>query len=137
MVDTPTISIVFDFRTSDDERDVLERRTQTLLREMQGLEVIARARRVVDPEPPPGNLAGGGWLMGVLQAEVTPANAGKLCNWLQQKFGKQPIKLKVKGTYGEEYDIEVGNPDDFERVATIAQKLAQGKAINSETNSKG
>jgi hypothetical protein len=124
------VSIVMDFRDADRDDVLLERQTQTLFRELQRLDAIASVERVADPNPPEGNFSGGSWLLGLLKTEVSAKNAGQLFAWLQTKFGKQPIKLKVKSPGGHEYDIEVKNPDDFERVARVAQKLALGESLD-------
>ncbi|GAB4352011.1 MAG: hypothetical protein Fur0042_20370 [Cyanophyceae cyanobacterium] len=124
------VSIVIDFRGADRDDVLLEHQTQTLFLDLQRLDEIAAVERVADPNPPEGNFSGGGWLLGLLKAEVSAQNAGKLFGWLQQKFGKQPIAIKVKGPYGGEYEIAVKNPDDFERAARVAQKLALGEPLD-------
>lgn len=126
------VTIELDFRQPTDDPEVLERQTQTLWRELQAVDAIESVGRVADPNPPEGNFSGGGLVPGLVKLALTPVNLGAAVGWLKQKLGKQPIKVKVKSARGDEYEIDVRNPDDFERVAAIAQKLALGEPVDHD-----
>ena len=127
-------SIEIDFSSPESDDLNLERETQILLKGLKELDLFDSVDRVLDPNPPQGNLSGGGWLPGLLKLALTPVNIPQAVGWLRQKFSKQPIKIKVKSARGDEYEIDVKNPDDLDRVAIIAQKLALGESVDESNN---
>ena len=61
--------------------------------ELNELEAVEKVERVADPNPPEGNKAFGGVLLGMLQAEATVPNGLKVLKFLGDRFGNKPMKL--------------------------------------------
>jgi len=67
-----------------------------LLSELSDRSDIESVDRVRDPNPPDGNKSIGGFLVGVLAAEVSAANAKKVLGFLGDRLGNKPISLKAE-----------------------------------------
>ena len=98
-----------------------ERETQNLLREIKDLDVES-AELVAVTETPLGSKAFGGFLLGVLQAEVSLANFKKLLAFLGDRLGNKTIeleveangkKLKVKASSQQELNAAIEQPQKF------------------------
>lgn len=108
---------------ADFDEEKLEKLTQNLLREMRQMDEVERADRVLDPEPPEGNRSLGGFLIGILKAEVSVANFKKLMEFLGDRLAGKPIKIKVKKANGEEIEIEASSQVKFNFAMQKAQEF--------------
>ncbi|WP_008307729.1 hypothetical protein [Leptolyngbya sp. PCC 6406] len=126
MVDKVWLTI--DWRAGDAEvpESVQERLTAGLFREMVGLEGVERVERVADGAMPDGAM-GAAWLWGILQAEVTVANAGKVVKGIQARLPGKPISFTVKGAKGGEVKVENIRPEEVD--ATLAKLVAAAKEL--------
>ena len=79
----------------DLDADEQERETQNLLREIKDLDVES-AELVAVTEIPKGAKSVGGFLVGVLQTEVSLANFKKLLGFLGDRLGNKTIELEVE-----------------------------------------
>ncbi|WP_371418128.1 hypothetical protein [Anabaena sp. UHCC 0253] len=119
------ITIAFTDADLDDEEKNQE--VQKLLSQMQKLDDVEDVSRVIDPTPPEGNKAGGGFLPGLLTAQVNPANFLKLFGFLTERLGNKPIKLNVKAPDGREINVEASSKEEFEFAWQKAQDFINNK----------
>lgn len=105
-----------------DEEELMEH-TLTLLRQMRELDEVETVNLADDPNPPEGCRAVGGFLVGVLKAEVSVANFKKLMGFLGDRLASKPIKLKVKKPNGAEIELEASNQEKFEFAMQKAQEF--------------
>lgn len=115
------VKLTVDFNDPElepEERDEQARRLITELRDIDEVTVD----RILDPHPPVGNKAGGGFLVGLLTAEATITNAKKLMGFLGDRLGGKSIeltvesngkKLSVKASSREELDYAIKAAQDF------------------------
>ena len=115
------VKLTIDFNDPElepEERDEQARRLITELRDIDEVTVD----RILDPHPPVGNKAGGGFLVGLLTAEATITNAKKLMGFLGDRLGGKSIeltvesngkKLSVKASSREELDYAIKAAQDF------------------------
>ena len=68
---------------------------------------------VLDPNPPEGNKSMGGFLVGLLTAQVTPENAKKLLGFLGDRFGGKAIELTVEGN-GKKLSVKASSREELE-----------------------
>ena len=95
MTDTSNVKLTIAFNDPDldsEERDEQAQRFMNELKQMDEVDV----NRVLDPNPPEGNKAIGGMLVGLLTAQVSPINAQKLMGFLGDRLGGKPIELSVE-----------------------------------------
>jgi len=79
--------------------------------------------RVLDPNPPEGNKAIGGMLVGLLTAQVSPVNAQKLMGFLGDRLGGKPIELAVEAN-GKKLTVKAHSREELEAAIKAAQKFA-------------
>lgn len=122
--DNVRLTIAFNDPALDSEE--LEAQAQNLLAQMQDLDEVESIERVLDPNPPAGNKAIGGILVGLLTAEVSVANFKKLGAFLGDRISNKPIKLKVKAPDGRELELEASSQQEFDFAYQKAQEFLKG-----------
>ena len=100
----------------------LDEETQQLWIELNQLEEVEKVERVADPNPPEGNKAFGGVLLGMLQAEATIPNGLKVLRFLGDRFGNKPMKLSGEAN-GKKFAIEVHSREELDAVVEAYKKL--------------
>jgi len=93
-----------------------------LLDELSDRSDIESVDRVRDPNPPDGNKSIGGFLVGVLAAEVSVANAKKVLGFLGDRLGNKPISLKVEKN-GKKLEVTANSREEFEFVMQKANEF--------------
>jgi hypothetical protein len=90
------VNVVISF--TDLEMDVEEREAeaQNLLNQMRELEEVEDVNRILDPNPPEASKALGGFLIGMLTAEVNPANVKKVMGFLGDRLSGKIIEMEVE-----------------------------------------
>ncbi|MBG1266805.1 hypothetical protein [Nostoc sp. WHI] len=101
-----------------------ERETRNLLREIRELDVES-AELVAVTEIPEGAMSIGGFLLGVLQAEVSLANFKKLLGFLGDRLGSKSIELEVEAN-GKKLKVKASSREELIAVIEQAQKFVAG-----------
>ncbi len=101
-----------------------ERETRNLLREVRELDV-ENAELVAVTEIPEGSKALGGFLLGVLQAEVSLANFKKLLGFLGDRLGGKPIELEVEAN-GKKLKITASSQAELTAALEAAERFVAG-----------
>lgn len=126
MVGEPSVMLTIDFNTPELDAEETDEIVQNLMAQMRDLDEVEAVDRVVDPNPPAGNKAVGGFLVGLLMAEVSVANFKKLGAFLGDRIGNKPIKLKVKAPDGREMELEASSQQEFDYAYEKAQAFLKG-----------
>lgn len=84
------------------------------------MDEVDQVNRVVDPNPPEGNKSVGGFLVGLLTAEVSVANAKKLLGFLGDRLSGKPIELEVEGN-GKKLKVSAHSREELEAAIKAAQ----------------
>ncbi|MBE8968708.1 hypothetical protein IQ277_21540 [Nostocales cyanobacterium LEGE 12452] len=101
-----------------------EREAQNLLREIKDLDVES-AELVAVTEIPQGAKSVGGFLVGVLQAEVSLANFKKLLGFLGDRLGNKTIELEVEAN-GKKLKVKASSQEELNAAIEQAQKFIAG-----------
>ncbi|MGF1936840.1 MAG: hypothetical protein RM347_021050 [Nostoc sp. ChiQUE02] len=101
-----------------------ERETRNLLREIKDLDVES-AELVAVTEIPEGAKSVGGFLVGVLQTEVSLANFKKLLGFLGDRLGNKTIELEVEAN-GKKLKVKASSQEELNAVIEQAQKFIAG-----------
>ena len=126
MADEPNVRLTIVFNDPNLDSEELEEQAQNLLAQMKDLDEIETVDRVHDPNPPEGNKAIGGFVVGLLMTEVSVANFKKLGAFLGDRLGNKPIKLKVKAPDGREMELEASSQAEFDYAYQKAQAFLKG-----------
>lgn len=119
MSENPNIKFTIAFNDPDldsEERDEQAQRFMNELKQMDEVDVD----RVLDPSPPEGNKAIGGMLIGLLTAQVSPANVQKLMGFLGDRLGGKPIELSVEAN-GKKLTVKAHSREELEAAIKAAQ----------------
>ncbi|MEH2161371.1 MAG: hypothetical protein V7K38_10055 [Nostoc sp.] len=101
-----------------------EQETRNLLREIKDLDVES-AELVAVTEIPEGAKSVGGFLVGVLQAEVSLANFKKLLGFLGDRLGNKTIELEVEAN-GKKLKVKASSREELNAAIEQAQKFVAG-----------
>ena len=118
------IKLTIAFSNPDLDADEQERETRNLLREIKDLDVES-AELVAVTETPLGSKAFGGFLLGVLQAEVSLANLKKLLGFLGDRLGNKTIELEVEAN-GKKLKVKASSQKELTAAIEQAQKFVAG-----------
>ncbi|HEY9696662.1 MAG TPA: hypothetical protein V6D10_05335 [Trichocoleus sp.] len=118
-IDT-TVKLTINF--NDPSLDVEERdkEVQKLLVQLRDLDEVESVNRVLDPNPPAGNKALGGFLVGLLAAEVNAANAKVAFGFLKDRLSGKPIELEVEAN-GKKLKVTAYSREELEAAIKAAQ----------------
>lgn len=108
----------------DLDADEQERDTRNLLRDIKELDVES-AELVAVTEIPEGAKSIGGFLVGVLQAEVSLANFKKLLGFLGDRLGNKSIELEVEAN-GKKLKVKASSREELAAAIEQAQKFVTG-----------
>jgi len=121
---TPDSNVKFTIAFNDPnlDNDKLEAQAQNLLSQMRDLDEIETVDRVLDPNPPKGNKAIGGMLVGLLTAQVNLANAQKLLGFLGDRLVNKSIELEIEAN-GKKLKVKASSQAELEAAIAAAQKF--------------
>ena len=125
MSNESTIKLAIAFNDPDLEPEERDEQAQRLLAELKQVNEVESVERMLDPNPPEGNKSLGGFLVGMLLAEVNPANGKKLLGFLGDRLGGKPIELSVEAN-GRKLTVKAHSREELEAAIKLAQ---QGKRI--------
>lgn len=122
MVGESNVKLTINF--SDPDLDAKERdeEVQQLLTQMKDMDEVTSADRIPNPNPPAGSKALGGFLVGLLTAEVNLENMKAVLRFLSDRLSGKTIemeveakgkKLKVKASSREELMAAIQAAQDF------------------------
>ena len=101
-----------------------EKAAQNLLRELKELDVES-AGLVAVTEIPKGARSVGGFLVGVLQAEVSIANCKKVLGYLGDRLRNKTIELEVEAN-GKKLKVKASSQEELAAAIEQAQKFIAG-----------
>ncbi len=112
------IKITIGFNDPDpQERD---QQAQRLIAELKKVDEVDQVSPVADPNPPQGSKVIDGFLIGLLMAEVNPANAKKLLKYLGERLGGKPVELTVEG-HGKKLTVKANSLEEMKAAIQAAQ----------------
>lgn len=122
MVDYVRLTITFNDPDLDEE--VRDEQAQNFMAELSQMNEVESVERVLDPNPPEGNKALGGFLVGLLTAEVNAANAKKVFGFLGDRLGSKPIELSVEAN-GRKLFVKAHSREELEVAIKAAQDFIE------------
>lgn len=120
MPDTSNIKLTIAFNDPDLNSEERDEQAQRLMAELKQMDEVDAVDRVLDPNPPAGNKAIGGMLVGLLMAEATVPNALKLMRFLGDRLGGKAIELSVEAN-GKKLTVKAHSREELEAAIKLAQ----------------
>jgi hypothetical protein len=122
MTDAGTITLHIAFNDPDLDAEEREGEVQKLLHELKQLDEVEEVDRVLDPHPPGGSKAFGGFLVGMLIAKVTPANIQRLFGFLRDRLSGKVIELHVEA-HGKKLQVKASSQAELMAAIAAAQEF--------------
>jgi hypothetical protein len=120
MTSSSNVKLTLNFNDPDLDPEERDEQVQRIMIELKQLEEVDAVSRVLDPNPPEGNKAVGGFLLGLFMAEVNVANAKKLMGYLGDRLGGKPIELSVEAN-GKKLTVKAHSREELEAAIKAAQ----------------
>jgi hypothetical protein len=130
MVIKSNVQMTISLTELDLDEEELEKQVQTLLPQLREVDGVEDAGLVAVENAPKNTKALGGFLLGLLNAELNPANLKALFSFLGDRFGNKPIKMVLKAPDGRELNLEASSREEFEFAYQKAQDF-----LNNQSNS--
>ncbi len=124
MVSKSNVKLTIALANPDLDPEKQERETRNLLREIRDLDVES-AELVTVKEIPEGSKAFGGFLLGVLKAEVSLSNYKKVLGFLGDRLGNKTIELEVEAN-GKKLKVKASSREELTAAIEQAQKFIAG-----------
>ncbi len=121
---TSPIALTITFIDPDLKSEERDDEVVRLLEELSDRSDIESVDRVRDPNPPDGNKSGGAFLVGVLMAEVSVANAKKVLGFLGDRLGNKPISFEVEGN-GKKLKVSANSREELEFAIQQAKEFIE------------
>lgn len=117
-----SIKVMIAFNDPDLDVEERDEQVQRLMTELKQMDEVETVDRVLDPNPPEGNKALGGFLVGLLMTEVNVANIKKLMGFLGNRLGGKPIELSVEAN-GKKLTVKAHSREELETAIKAAQNF--------------
>ncbi|WP_245939878.1 toll/interleukin-1 receptor domain-containing protein [Stenomitos frigidus] len=115
-----TVHITFNLVDPALDSEELEAKTQNLQRQLREFDAVEQVDRVVDPTPPTGSKAFGGFLSGLLTARVAPAQAPAVLGALDAVVGSAAIEMTLE-VDGRKITVKARNHEELAAALQTAQ----------------
>ena len=119
MTPNSNIKLTIAFNDPDLDPEELDEQAQRLMAELKQMDEV-EVDRVLDPNPPEGNKAIGGILVGLLTTQVSAVNAQKLMGFLGDRLGGKPIELELEAN-GKKLKVKAHSREELEAAIKAAQ----------------
>ncbi len=96
------------------EEEQLQTDTENMLSEIQEFDGVQKADLMPIEKAEPGSKSIGGFLVGILTAEINAKNLKALVGYLGNNLYGKTIKIKAEGN-GRKLDLEVRNLEDLNK----------------------
>ena len=131
---TTNIFVNLELVDSSLDAEDLQAAARNLLKQVRAVDGVEEADLVAVTDIPEGSMALGGFVVGLLTAEVSAANLQKLGGFLKDRIIGKTLKLSIKA-YGKELAIEASSQAEFDYAIQkadeqIAKWASQGQQGN-------
>jgi hypothetical protein len=117
------IIIVLQDQELDDAN--LQEFTEILCQQITEVDGVEQANLVAVETPPEGSRALGGFLLGILTAEVNHTNIKTLFRFLSDRLGGKTIKMSIETPDGRKLNVEASSQDEFEFAVQQAKNFIE------------
>ena len=123
MASSSNVQVTISLSDPSLDDDQLQAEVENLLPEVKEVDGVEDADLVAVEQAPPGSKALGGFLLGILTAEVNPANIKAVFRWLSDRLCGKTIEMNLKAPDGRELSIKASSQAEFELAYQKAQEF--------------
>ena len=110
---TTNVFVNLELVDSSLDAEDLQAAARNLLKQVRAVDGVEEADLVAVTDVPEGSMAVGGFVVGLLTAEVSAANLKKLGGFLKDRIVGKTLKMSVEG-YGKKIAIEANSQAEFD-----------------------
>ena len=110
---TTNVFVNLELVDSSLDAEDLQAAARNLLKQVRAVDGVEEADLVAVTDVPEGSMALGGFVVGLLTAEVSAANLKKLGGFLKDRIVGKTLKMSVEG-YGKKIAIEANSQAEFD-----------------------
>ncbi|WP_228035482.1 toll/interleukin-1 receptor domain-containing protein [Oculatella sp. LEGE 06141] len=122
MADVNHVKVTVAFTDPDIDAEERDEEAQWLFNQLCELEDVESVDRVLDPHPPEGNKAFGGFLAGMVSAEVKPANARSLFGFLGDRPVRSSFEMEIEAN-GRKMKVKASSPEEVQAAMLLMQQF--------------
>jgi hypothetical protein len=122
VINTANVRLTINFDNSNLEPEEKDEQVQRLMLDLREIDEVETVERVLDPNPPEGSKSIGGFLLGLLTAEVSVANAKRLLGFLGDRLSGKTIELEVEAN-GRKLKVKASSQAELAAAIEAAQKF--------------
>lgn len=123
MANTSNIQVTISLSDPSLDDKELQAEVDNLLPQLKEVDGVEDANLVAVEEVPEGSKALGGFLLGLLTAEVNPANIKALFSFLGERLSGKAIEMSLKAADGRELSIKASSQAEFDFAYQKAQEF--------------
>jgi hypothetical protein len=120
MISPSNIKLTIGFNDLSLDPEERDRESLRLMSELKDIDEVEEVNRVPDGEIPAMSKAFGGFLVGLLTAEVNPKNIKSVFRFLSDRLGGKSIELEVEAN-GRRLKVSAGNREELAAAVQAAQ----------------
>ena len=121
MVNVPNVQITIALQDADLDEEELQQETERLRKQINELDEVENVHLVADPNPPEGG-KGGGFLIGLLTAEVNVKNIKALFGFLSDRLSGKSIELEVEA-HGKKLKVKANSQKELLAMIEVAKEF--------------
>jgi hypothetical protein len=122
---TSNVKVTISLANTGINDEELQTEVENLLPQIREVDGVENADLVGVIDTPEGAKAFGGFLLGILTAEVNPANIKALFKFLSDRLSGQTIKLEVEKKDGDKLKIEASSQAEFDYAIQKAKEFLE------------
>ncbi|MGB5962746.1 MAG: hypothetical protein WBG73_19065 [Coleofasciculaceae cyanobacterium] len=123
MANTSNIQVTISLSDSSLDEEELQAEVDNLLPQLKEVDGVEDANLVAVAEVPQNSKALGGFLLGLLTAEVNSANIKALFSFLSERLAGKPIEMSLKAADGRELSIKANSKAEFDYAYKKAEEF--------------
>lgn len=123
MANTSNIQVTISLSDPSLDDEELQAEVDKLLPQIREVDGVEDVNLVPVAEVPQGSKSLGGFLIGLLMAEVNPANIKALFTFLSERLAGKPIEMSLKAADGRELNIKANSKAEFDYAYQKAQEF--------------
>jgi hypothetical protein len=126
-----SIKLTVHFRDPTLDSEEREEEAVKLFSELKNIDEVEAVNRIDDPIAPIGSKAAGGFLAGLLTAEVNSHNIKSVFRFFIDRLGGKPIELEVEAN-GRKLKVKANSRQELEAAVQSAQKFISDSGIQND-----
>ncbi|MDJ0535351.1 MAG: hypothetical protein QNJ70_23170 [Xenococcaceae cyanobacterium MO_207.B15] len=130
MADKSDIKFTISFTDQELNLEERDEQAQKLLNQMKDLDELEEAGRVLDPNPPAGNKALGGFLPGIIKAVIKTSQIKQFMGFMGDRLSGKTIEMEVTAN-GKSLKVKVSNQAELTAAVQAAEQFIMAGLVET------